>query len=97
MKDFFSNIPKIDKIKSNLGDRLAKIDPNKIGNVSEYYQIVEKFSQLSPGRQQELIAIAEFLIEQQNLNKRDQQEWEEWREVRKLYRDLLIKIKSDRL
>lgn len=94
MKDFFDRIPKMDRLKSTLGDRISKIDPNKISNVSGFYQIVENFSQLSPERQQELIAIAEFLIKQENLNKRDKQKWEQWREVRKLYRDLLIEIKT---
>ena len=95
MKDFFSNIPKMDKLKSTIGDRISKIDPNKISNVSGFYKIVESFSQLSPEQQEELIAIAEFLLTQKDLNKRDKQAWEEWRDVRKLYRDLLIEIKTN--
>ena len=94
MKDFFSSVPKIERIKSSLGDRISKIDPNQITNVSGFYKIIESFSQLSPERQEELLAIAEFLIEQKDLDKRDKQEWEEWRNVRKLYRELLIEIKT---
>ena len=95
MKEFFSNIPKMDKLKSTISDRISKIDPNKISNVSGFYKIVESFSQLSPEQQEELIAIAEFLWTQKDLNKRDKQAWEEWRDVRKLYRDLLIEIKTN--
>ena len=94
MKDFLSNIP-IDKIKSTISDRISKIDTDKINNVSGFYKIVESFAQLSPEQQEELIAIAEFLVAQQNLNKRDKRSWEEWRDVRKLYRDLLIEIKTN--
>lgn len=95
MKEFFSNIPKMDKLKSTISDRISQIDPNKISNVSGFYKIVESFSQLSPEQQEELIAIAEFLLTQKDLNKRDKQAWEEWRDVRKLYRDLLIEIKTN--
>ena len=95
MKEFFSNIPKMDKLKATISDRISQIDPNKISNVSGFYKIVESFSQLSPEQQEELIAIAEFLLTQKDLNKRDKQAWEEWRDVRKLYRDLLREIKTN--
>ncbi|MDJ0728327.1 MAG: hypothetical protein QNJ38_24810 [Prochloraceae cyanobacterium] len=96
MKDFLTNIP-IDKIKSTLSDRISQIDPNKINNVTGFYKIIEIFSQLPAEQQEELIAIAEFLVEQKDLDRRDKQEWEEWKEVRKTYRKLLIEIKNNQI
>ncbi|MGF1487014.1 MAG: hypothetical protein ACFBSE_07870 [Prochloraceae cyanobacterium] len=94
MKDFFSGIPQIDKIKSTIGDRISKIDSDRISNVSAFYPLIDNFAKLSPEQQQELIAIAKFLAQQKDLNKRDIKEWEKWRDVRKIYRDLLIKINN---
>ncbi len=82
MKDFLSGI----------NNQIRGID--KITNVSAFYKIVEILSQLSSEEQDQLITIADFLLHNQGLERRDAKEWERLEVARKLYQDLLKEIKS---
>ncbi len=82
MKDFLSGI----------NNQIRGID--KITNVSAFYKIVEILSQLSLEQQDELISIADFLLHNQGLERRDAKEWERLEVARKLYQDLLKEIES---